>query len=180
HLGDRAGRGLVPSDRDSRPASRGGERPALRRLADDLVRPEDLAGIRRAADHARLAHVCELVAVRTALLGMLSPPRRAPPAPERRRRDVLTLASAAKRRLRVPRAARHREPRKRRTSWASALSAAATAGGSGANGASATVPPARLHVATARPSTRANGRNRPLTVTTLVAAPRTSSLATQP
>ena len=31
--------------------------PAVRRLADDPVRPEDLAGDRRAADHARLADV---------------------------------------------------------------------------------------------------------------------------
>ena len=53
HLGDRAGRRLLPADRDPRPAARGREPRALRRLADDPVRPEDLAGDRRAAHHAR-------------------------------------------------------------------------------------------------------------------------------
>ena len=58
HLGDRAHRRrLLPPDRDPRPAARGRQRPALRRLADDPVRPEDLAGDRRGAHHARLAHV---------------------------------------------------------------------------------------------------------------------------
>ena len=55
HLGDRAGRRLVPADRDPRPAARGRQRRALRRLADDPLRPEDAAGDGRAADHARLA-----------------------------------------------------------------------------------------------------------------------------
>ena len=55
HLGDRAGRRLVPADRHPRPAARGRERPALRRLADDPVRPQDLARDRRAAHDARVA-----------------------------------------------------------------------------------------------------------------------------
>ena len=55
HLGDRAGRGLMPADRHPRPAARGRQRRALRRLADDPLRPEDAARDRRAADHARLA-----------------------------------------------------------------------------------------------------------------------------
>ena len=57
HLGDRAGRRLVPADRHPRPAARGRERRALRRLADDPLRPEDAAGDGRAARHARLAAV---------------------------------------------------------------------------------------------------------------------------
>ena len=52
HVGDRAGRGLLPPDRDPRPASRGRERRALRRLADDPLRPEDLARDGHAADPA--------------------------------------------------------------------------------------------------------------------------------
>ena len=43
--------------RDARPAARGRQRPALRRLADDPLRPQDVAGDGRAAHHARLAHV---------------------------------------------------------------------------------------------------------------------------
>ena len=38
HVGDRAGRRLVPAHRHPRPAARGRERPALRRLADDPLR----------------------------------------------------------------------------------------------------------------------------------------------
>ena len=44
---------VLPPDRHPRPAARGRERPALRRLADDPLRPEDLARDGRAADHAR-------------------------------------------------------------------------------------------------------------------------------
>ena len=51
--------------RHPRPAPRGRERPALRRLADDPLRPEDLARDRRAAHHARLAHVHLSVGVRS-------------------------------------------------------------------------------------------------------------------
>ena len=40
---------LVPADRDPRPAPRGRQRRALRRLADDPLRPEDAARDRRAA-----------------------------------------------------------------------------------------------------------------------------------
>ena len=54
HLGDRAGRRLLPADRHPRPAPRRRQRAALRRLADDPVRPEDLARDGRAADHARV------------------------------------------------------------------------------------------------------------------------------
>ena len=57
HLGDRAGRGLLPADRHPRPAPRGRERRALRRLADDSLRPEDAAGDGRATHDAGLAHV---------------------------------------------------------------------------------------------------------------------------
>ena len=57
HLGDRAGRRLLPAGGHPRPAARGRQRRALRRLADDPVRPQDLAGDRRAAHHARLADV---------------------------------------------------------------------------------------------------------------------------
>ena len=56
-LGDRAGRGLLPAHRDPRPAPRGRERRALRRLADDPLRPEDAARDRRAAHHPGLAAV---------------------------------------------------------------------------------------------------------------------------
>ena len=55
HLGDRAGRRLLPADRHPRPAARGRQRRALRRLADDPLRPEDAAGDRRDAHDARLA-----------------------------------------------------------------------------------------------------------------------------
>ncbi len=47
HLGDRAGRRLVPADRHPRPAARGRQRRALRRLADDPLRPQDAARDRR-------------------------------------------------------------------------------------------------------------------------------------
>ena len=56
-LGDRSGRRLVPADRHPRPAPRRRPAGALRRLADDLVRPEDLAGDRPDPDHPRLADV---------------------------------------------------------------------------------------------------------------------------
>ncbi len=56
HLGDRAGRRrLVPPHRHPRPAPRGRARRALRRLADDPLRPQDVARDRRAADDARIA-----------------------------------------------------------------------------------------------------------------------------
>ncbi len=44
-------------DRHARPAARGRQRAALRRLADDPLRPEDVARDRRAAHHSRLADV---------------------------------------------------------------------------------------------------------------------------
>ena len=52
HLRDRAVRGLVPAHGDPRPASRGGERRAVRRLADDPVGPEDADRDRRGPHHA--------------------------------------------------------------------------------------------------------------------------------
>ena len=70
--------------------------------------------------------------------------------------------------------------RKRTTSAASSSSACSTAAGRGANGASSTPVFDHVHVATARPSTSANGRNRPLTVTTEVCSPRIGSRLTQP
>ena len=57
HLGDRAGRRLVPPHADPRPDARGRQRPDLRRLADDPLGPQDLARDGRAAHHARFAHV---------------------------------------------------------------------------------------------------------------------------
>ena len=57
HLGDRADRRLLPPDRDPRPAPRGGQQRALRRLADGAVGPQDAAGDRRAAHHAGLAAI---------------------------------------------------------------------------------------------------------------------------
>ena len=57
HLGDRAGRRLVPAAADPRPAARRRQRADLRRLAADPVGPQDLARDRRGADHPRLAHV---------------------------------------------------------------------------------------------------------------------------
>jgi hypothetical protein len=48
-VGDRTGLRLVPAHAHARPAASGRERPALRRLADDPLRPEDLAGDGRAA-----------------------------------------------------------------------------------------------------------------------------------
>ena len=56
-VGDRAGRRLVPPDRGPRPTAAGRTGAALRRVADDLVRPEDVARNRGDADHARLPHV---------------------------------------------------------------------------------------------------------------------------
>ena len=47
-LGDRAGRRLLPAFGHPRPAPRGRQPGALRRLADDPLRPEDAAGDRRA------------------------------------------------------------------------------------------------------------------------------------
>ena len=55
HLGDRAGRRFLPADRHPRSAARGRQQRALRRLADDPLRPEDAARDRRDADDARLA-----------------------------------------------------------------------------------------------------------------------------
>ena len=57
HLGDRAGRGLLPADRHPRPAPRGRQPGALRRLADDPLRPEDAARDRRDAHYAGIDHV---------------------------------------------------------------------------------------------------------------------------
>ena len=56
-VGDRAGRRLVPADGHPRPAQRIGSRGDLRRLADDPLRPEDVAGDRRDPHHPRLADV---------------------------------------------------------------------------------------------------------------------------
>ena len=56
-LGHRAGRRLLPPHGHARPAARGRERPALRRLADDPLRPQDLARDGRAPHHARLPDV---------------------------------------------------------------------------------------------------------------------------
>src|SRR5438552_6135296 len=55
HLGDRAGRRFMPADRHPRPAARGRQRRALRRLDDGPLRPEDAAGNRAVAHDARLA-----------------------------------------------------------------------------------------------------------------------------
>ena len=57
HLGDRAHCRFVPADRHPRPAARGRQRRALRRLADDPLRPQDAAGDRGVAHDAWLAHV---------------------------------------------------------------------------------------------------------------------------
>jgi len=54
-----AGRGLLPSDRHPRPASRGCERRAVRWVADDPLGPQDFPGDERAADNARFADVRE-------------------------------------------------------------------------------------------------------------------------
>ena len=43
HVGDRARRRLVPADGHARPDARGRERSALRRVADDPLRAEDVA-----------------------------------------------------------------------------------------------------------------------------------------
>jgi uncharacterized protein YndB with AHSA1/START domain len=60
-VGDRARRGLLPPNRDPRPAQRHRAAGAVRRLADDLVRPEDVAGDGPDADHAGLADVQRLL-----------------------------------------------------------------------------------------------------------------------
>ena len=57
HLGDRAGRRLLPPAAHPRPAARRGQRPALRRLAHDPLGAQDLARDRGEADHAGIAHV---------------------------------------------------------------------------------------------------------------------------
>ena len=49
---------LLPADRDPRPAARGRQRRALRRLADDPLRAQDPARDRRAPHDARLAALC--------------------------------------------------------------------------------------------------------------------------
>ena len=51
HLGDRAGRRLLPPHGHPRSAPRGRQRAALRRLADDPLRPQDVARNRRGAHH---------------------------------------------------------------------------------------------------------------------------------
>jgi DNA-binding transcriptional ArsR family regulator len=56
-LGDRAGAGLMPADRHTRPAGRPRQQRTVRRLADGPVRAEDAARDRPEPDHARLAHV---------------------------------------------------------------------------------------------------------------------------
>ena len=61
HLGDRAGRRLVPADGHARPAARGRQRRALRRLADDPLRPQDAARDGRAARDARIAALFRVV-----------------------------------------------------------------------------------------------------------------------
>ena len=48
---------LLPPDGHPRPAARGRERAALRRLADDPLRPQDVARDGRAAHHAGVADV---------------------------------------------------------------------------------------------------------------------------
>ena len=55
YLGDRTGRRLVPSRRHARPVARRRERRAVRRLADDPLRVEDLARDGRSPHHTRLA-----------------------------------------------------------------------------------------------------------------------------
>ena len=57
HVGDRAGGRLVSSHRHPRSAARGRERAALRWLADDPVRPQDLDRNRRDADDAGIVDV---------------------------------------------------------------------------------------------------------------------------
>src|SRR3954454_4235690 len=47
----------MPPHAHARPDARGCERPALRWLADDPLRPEDVARDGRAADHTRIADV---------------------------------------------------------------------------------------------------------------------------
>ncbi|CAA9345427.1 MAG: Transcriptional regulator, ArsR family / Ligand-binding SRPBCC domain protein family, partial [uncultured Nocardioidaceae bacterium] len=56
-VGDRAGRRLLSAHRGARPAPRGRERRAVRRLADDPLGSQDAAGDRGAAHHPRLADV---------------------------------------------------------------------------------------------------------------------------
>ena len=51
HLGDHPGTGLMSIDGDPRRAPGGRQRAALRRLAHDPLRPQDMARDRRAADH---------------------------------------------------------------------------------------------------------------------------------
>ncbi len=58
HLGDRAGRRFMPPEGHARPAARGRKRGALRRLADDPLRPQDAARDRGVADDAWLAALC--------------------------------------------------------------------------------------------------------------------------
>ena len=69
--------GLVPPDGHARPAAGGRQRRALRRLADDPLRPEDPAGDRRAADDARLAAMPRSEVQR----GGTARPSRFPPSP---------------------------------------------------------------------------------------------------
>ena len=56
-VGDRTRRRFVSADRDPRPAQRHGTPRALRRVADDPVRVEDLARNRPDPDHSRLTDV---------------------------------------------------------------------------------------------------------------------------
>lgn len=52
-------KGLMPADRDARPAPSGRQRGAVRRLADGALRPEKTARNRREAHDARLAAISE-------------------------------------------------------------------------------------------------------------------------
>ncbi len=87
HLGDRAHRRFVPAHRRPRSAARGRQRSALRWLAHDPLRPQDLARERRAAHHARVADV--RLTGSTDPVRWSRPARRLPawcPAPRARRR----------------------------------------------------------------------------------------------
>ena len=85
-LGDRAGRRLLPADASPTTSCRGRQQRALRRLADDPLRPQDAARDRRAARHARARCATPARAASSAVEAEPEPVERPQPEPAPARR----------------------------------------------------------------------------------------------